>query len=604
MNGQGKKIDLFTNRYSLSKTLQFSLIPVGKTLDNFTAMHLLESDEERNEKYKKAKELIDRYHRDYIEKVLSSDITLDKLKEYADTYYAIDSENKKEKIKELEAELRKSIAGQFTELDNIFSEKMITEVMPQFLKNEEDEEGLEVINSFSKFTTYFNGFNTNRKNMYTPEEKSTGIPYRCINDNLSKFLDNVKAFEKAKESLSGGTDLKTLNNDFTSICGTTINNMFTVDYFTSVLSQSGIDTYNKVIGGYTTSDGAKIKGINEYINLFNQQADKSHRLSYFKPLFKQILSEHKTISFIPTAFESDNELISAIFKAYNTNFDNEKVTSLKTTITKIKTLFNSFEEYSLDGIYISNGFALTNLSNDLFKSWFAIKELWIKDYDKKNNVKKIKDYEKYQEKRDKNFKSVKSFSLGYIQSLIDQSGYENISIYNYYKSTVDNLILNINEKYLSAEKLLSSHDDDCKNSLKKDDTSIALIKDFLGSIKALEALLKSLSETENGQIKNDLFYSIFTAEFNNLRSIDKLYDKVRNYITSKPYSKEKYRITFNCSSLLKEWKSKYSSHAAHIVIHNGNYYIIFMNKKLHDEDIENLRSGNDSEHIICIKQKT
>lgn len=33
--------------------------------------------------------------------------------------------------------------------------------------------------------------------MYTPEEKSTGIAYRLINENLPKFIDNMEAFKKA-----------------------------------------------------------------------------------------------------------------------------------------------------------------------------------------------------------------------------------------------------------------------------------------------------------------------------------------------------------------------------------------------------------------------
>ena len=41
---------------------------------------------------------------------------------------------------------------------------------------------------FWGFTTYFEGFFKNRKNMYTPEEKSTGIAYRLINENLPKFI--------------------------------------------------------------------------------------------------------------------------------------------------------------------------------------------------------------------------------------------------------------------------------------------------------------------------------------------------------------------------------------------------------------------------------
>ncbi len=60
----------FVNHYSLSKTLRFSLIPVGKTEDNFNQKLLLEKDKQRAEDYEKVKDYIDRFHINYIESVL------------------------------------------------------------------------------------------------------------------------------------------------------------------------------------------------------------------------------------------------------------------------------------------------------------------------------------------------------------------------------------------------------------------------------------------------------------------------------------------------------------------------------------------------------
>ena len=55
------------------------------------------------------------------------------------------------------------------------------------------------------------------------------------------------------------------------ITGVYLEKLFCVDYFNMVMSQSGIDNYNSIIGGYVTEDGTKIQGLNEYINLYNQQ---------------------------------------------------------------------------------------------------------------------------------------------------------------------------------------------------------------------------------------------------------------------------------------------------------------------------------------------
>ncbi len=82
----------FINRYSLNKTLRFSLRPVGKTEENFDAKRILDEDKERAENYKRVKEYIDRYHREFIDDVLENvrhdaKYMLDEeVKEYAQIY--------------------------------------------------------------------------------------------------------------------------------------------------------------------------------------------------------------------------------------------------------------------------------------------------------------------------------------------------------------------------------------------------------------------------------------------------------------------------------------------------------------------------------------
>ena len=81
-----KKIDSFTNLYSLSKTLCFSLIPQGKTEENFNSRELLKEDEERAKAYEIVKGYMDDFHRDYIDKQLSNfvfDETKVSIAEYA-----------------------------------------------------------------------------------------------------------------------------------------------------------------------------------------------------------------------------------------------------------------------------------------------------------------------------------------------------------------------------------------------------------------------------------------------------------------------------------------------------------------------------------------
>ena len=61
-----KQLNELTGLYSLSKTLRFELKPVGKTLEHIESKGLIAQDEKRAEEYKKVKDIIDRYHKEFI----------------------------------------------------------------------------------------------------------------------------------------------------------------------------------------------------------------------------------------------------------------------------------------------------------------------------------------------------------------------------------------------------------------------------------------------------------------------------------------------------------------------------------------------------------
>ena len=138
-----KKIDSFVNYYPLSKTLRFSLIPVGKTEDNFNAKLLLEEDEKRAIEYEKVKRYVDRYHKHFIETVLAN-FHLDDVNEYAELYYKAGKDDKDLKnMEKLEGKMRKSISAAFTKdkkYKEIFGQEIIKNILPEFLENEDEKE--------------------------------------------------------------------------------------------------------------------------------------------------------------------------------------------------------------------------------------------------------------------------------------------------------------------------------------------------------------------------------------------------------------------------------------------------------------------------------
>ncbi|MEG0700624.1 MAG: type V CRISPR-associated protein Cpf1, partial [Muribaculaceae bacterium] len=307
----------FSNIFSLSKTLAFSACPVGRTREYIDINRLLCIDEHRADSYLKVKKIIDEYHKIFINEALSNFILKfestddkDSLLEFYEFYNISSKDDKrKETLLKIQDNLRKQIATEFRKYEKfeiLFKDKLIKEELPKLVS---DPEKLSLLKEFDKFATYFTGFHENRKNIYTAGAKSTGIAFRVINENLPKFIDNIKIFNTIKDVLAAD-DLEKLREDLSENIGAdSIADIFSLQYYAHLLTQSQIDKYNLVISGKTIDDGTKIKGLNEYINLYNQSQNKQQRLPKLKTLFKQILSNRSIISFFYEKFNSANDLL-------------------------------------------------------------------------------------------------------------------------------------------------------------------------------------------------------------------------------------------------------------------------------------------------------
>lgn len=567
-----KKIDNFTNLYPVTKTLRFGLIPVGKTLENFENNQMLYQDEKRAEAYKRVKRYIDRCHKQFIEEVLSK-LILNKVHDYAELYYKqTKTEGDKKALKAIAEQLRKQISGALTQNPNykkLWGKDIIEKTLPDFLTDEAELN--DVTENFLGFSTYFGGFNKNRENMYSAEEKSTAIAYRCVNENLPKFLDNAKIFEKYK-NLFNEVWFDEIDEAVAFISRTKSRDIFSVDYFSFVLSQNGIDIYNGVIGGYTMSDGTKIQGLNEKICQYNRTVSREYKIPKFKMLFKQILSDKESISYIPEKFEKDNEALKAINVYFSEKLD----------LKKIADIFEKFNTYDEGGIYITAGFPVTGISKKMFGNWSLIEDAWNAEYDAVNMKKPPKDYEKYSENRKKEYKANKSFSVSELQSLCDKAVSDEMlydgSIKKYYMTEVLSSIKEINKFYSEAKDLLTTPYA-YKKRLSANEDAVTKIKNLLDSVKNLERLLKSLLGTGEETDKNEFFYGEFLEAYRPLRDMDKLYDQVRNYITQKPYSNDKIKLNFGNPQFLGGWdKNKERDYRCVLLTKDGDYYLAVMDK--------------------------
>lgn len=550
------------------------LIPVGKTEENLNKKLLLEADEERATNYSKVKGYIDEFHKAFINDILSV-VELEGLYEYSELYYMSDKDDSViKKMEESEKSLRKQIIKAFTSdarYNKLFKSDMIRELLPSYYTGDEEKK---IIAQFDDFTTYFSSFALIRENMYTTEAKSGGIAHRCIGVNLPKFLDNCKIFEKIKETL--GDKLQEIDETYKEILPVALEAMFEIRAFNLVLTQEGISRYNEIIGGYVTEDGIKVKGVNEYINLYNQNADRSRRLPLLKCLYKQILCDSDGISFVPEQFKEDQEVLDAINEFYNTDEEGIK-RGFKVTLCEIEQLFNDFDLFDSTAIYVRNDASVTNISKYVFGDWSAIGNGWNAIYDK-NSTAKNKESEKYIETRKKEYKSISSFSLDELQTYGELLGETSSSINEYIKGSVRENCTKIKEAYSEVEELLAkSYGNEQK--LNKDESSVEKLKRLLDSVKVLEATLKMLLGTGKEAVKDEEFFGVFLPLYEEITVVDLLYDKVRNYVTKRPYSKDKIKLNFENPQLLGGWdKNKERDYRTVMLRKDDDYYLAIMDK--------------------------
>ena len=549
------------NFYSVQKTLRFELIPQGKTKENMEKEGILKADEHRAEIYSKVKKYCDEYHKLFIDKCLKN-IRLNELNKYYELYSVVKKDEKqKEEFIKIQEKLRKQISESFrnnNEYKGLFQKDIINIYLITMYKD--DKEKIKDISEFNKFTTYFSGYNKNRENMYSEEEKPTGIAYRLINENLPTFIENFKIYNKVIKFMP--EIINKIHTDLMEyIQVEDIDEIFDINYYNEVLTQKGIECYNIIISGKSKSNGEKIKGLNEYINEFNQKHNE--KIPKLQELYKQILSDTDTASFKFDTIESDEELLNNIESYY---------TKLLPVFNKINQLFAKFNKYNLDLIFINNDGTLNTISNEIYKDWSYIRNRIGERYDIEYTGKLKKDTEQYSKQKQEYMKKQKQYSLKFLNdSLRDNYLIEYIS--NYIEQS--KIMEKMKTDFTEVQKIESRGD---TKQLIKDENSIVKIKNLLDDIKFLQEFAKILVLKDRTIEKDAEFYSELMPYYNELKDIIPLYNKTRNYLTQKPYSTEKIKLNFECPTLLNGWDlNKEEANLGVILLKNEKYYLGIIN---------------------------
>lgn len=556
-------------------TIRNELIPIGKTLENIQNNKILEIDSQRSVDYKAAKDIIDRFHRQFIELALT-DTALDwtTLSVLLTTDTSALNDEQKEKLNESiaseQAKLRKSIHDLFENVESlngvsikfdlIFKKELIKEYLPKLLSGDEKK----IIDSFSEFNTYFTGFHDTRKNVYSEDDICGSIAHRIINDNFPMFLRNIQIYQTLEKEcpqilFNVTQELQKHNillfND-RIMC---LRDYFIIGNYNAFLTQKGIEQYNQIIGGIAASENfVKVRGLNEFINLQCQQNNllrdklKNSRSSKMNQLYKQILSDRESC-FSIEAFSTDEDVINAVNKYFE---------SISGELGDVVSRYIDFEskDYNFDKIYI--GYKHINtLSKELYggNNWSLIKDKIVEDKFKGKN-KSLKNNEIQLEKN----LSKQEFSIKYLNEIIGID--ENL------KSFLNRLTSYLNDKITDLLSIIKGYKNEIPCSLKSNREKTQ-IKTLLDKVLELQRII-NFFDTETYD-KDDALYQ----NYSKLGEIARLYNKVRNYATKKPYSLNKIKINFNSSQLAGGWSdTKINDHLSFLLLRDNKYYLAVLKK--------------------------
>lgn len=567
------------NFYPVQKTLKFELIPQGKTKENMEREGILKTDQHRAAVYKKVKKYCDEYHKVFIDRCLK-DLQLKELERYYELYSLTNKDDeKKEELKKIQEKLRKQISDSFknnSEFKGLFQKDIINSYLMAMYK--EDEEKIKEISEFNKFTTYFSGYNKNRENMYSEEEKSSAISYRIINENLPTFIDNLRIYNKIIKLIPEIME-KIYTDLIEYIQVENINKVFNINHYNKVLTQRGIECYNIIISGKVQNEGEKIKGINEYINEFNQTHNE--KIPKMQELYKQILSDTDTASFKYDVIECDRDLLDNI-ESYGRR--------ILQILDGTGSLLEKINDYNLDLIFINNDGILSKVSNDIYSDWSYIRNRISDIYDEKYNGKLSKNTEKYFKQKQDYIKKQKCYSLKFLkQSLEDDRVIKYIS--SYIRET--SLVERIRSSFIEVQNIKERSNE---KNLIKDENSITKIKTLLDNIKLLQEFVKMLIPKDRTEEKDAKFYSELMTYYDELENVIPLYNKTRNYLTQKPYSTQKIKLNFECPTLLNGWDSnKEQANLGVILLKDEKYYLGIINpycRKIFETEEQDINSEN------------
>lgn len=629
----------FTNLYSLQKTLRFELKPVRKTQEMLKKAKVFEKDETIQRKYEQTKPYFDRLHREFAKKALENSV-LSNLSEYLEIFkkWKVDKKTNEKELQKKEKELREDLikffdaqaaewAQKYSHLHSkkkdvgLLFEEDIFAILKERYGNEKESkiideatgEFISIFESWKGFTGYFTKFFETRKNFYKADGTSTALATRIIDQNLKRFCDNLVIFKSVEEKI----DFSEVEKSF----GKSLKEVFSVNFYNECFLQDGIDFYNTILGGKTLENGEKQKGLNELINKYRQD-HKGEKIPFLKSLDKQILSEKEKFL---DEIEDDMQLLDML-----QNF--QKFAEEKTKI--VRNLFGDFiknqGKYDLSKIYYSR-----ESLNTISHKWTGETDIFEEALFE--TLKKEKIVSSSAKKKDGGYSFPDFIALSFVKETLERISAERFWKERYYKNSEDatnkGFLIgkeSIWEQFLAIfefeflslfEREITNTEtketkkvgydifqDEFKsllNHFKVDQNAKIVIKNFADSVLTVYQMAKYFAvEKKRAWVEDyelDTFYidpkSGYLQFYENAyKEIVQTYNKLRNYLTKKPYNEEKWKLNFMNPTLAGGWdKNKESDNSAIILRKDEKYFLGIMangyNKIFDDRFFEEFSRG-------------
>lgn len=575
------------NGYSLSKTLRFELKPVGRTLEMINKNGLIASDQKRAQDYKTVKTILDNYNKFFIDDVLQNASFNWRPLAKAIKAYQADKSKQPDLEKEQKA-MRAKIVDQFKSDERFVKvtaatpSDLLKNEIPKFLGTQTQD--YQAVSTFLKFATYFKGYQENRANMYSPDAKATAISNRLVNENFPKFLQNIESFsiiEKKYPAIIAVAE-KSLHQQFKKL---KLSDIFDITSYNKFLTQKGIDFYNQILGGMSGQTGTKkIQGLNECINQYwqqNPQLTGANKRPLMFPLYKQILSDRASLSFIPPMFTDDNSLKQSIEDYWDTQICKYSINSNQVNVLSVlKALIKSIGSYDQSQIYI-NAKDVNSVSLMLFGNWDEL-QFRMRTY-ADNTIQKQSARTAWLEKSRAYSLAELDTVLAYSTDLMPASGFSISDYFNPPKSiqnrltSIADLIKLINQSGKALKPILQAKSS--PTPLREDTKAIQSIKEFLDLLQQLLQRIRPLMADSSLQTDSD-FYSQLQPLYSQLNELPVLYNKVRNYLTQRIPTTGKFKLTFECPTLCDGWDlDNEKSNLCILFTRNAQYYLGIMNPK-------------------------